>query len=91
MLVAWPADDHAVVIAIERHDESSDDVYAAILDALGLQVPEDEREKPPCCDEEGLPPADPNVATRHRRCCRPPPSTSPLTSTETSTGRVENG
>ncbi len=63
MLVVWPGDDHAVVIAIGRHDESSDDVYAVLLDHLGHEVEEAEREKPPCCDEEGRPPADSSVAT----------------------------
>ena len=63
MLVAWTADDHAVVVAVGRHDESSEDVYAVLLGALGLEVSEDERDKPPCCDEESRPPADPDVAT----------------------------
>ena len=62
MLIAWPADDHAVVIAVGRHDRSGEDVYALLLHALGLEVPEDEREKPSCCDESGRPPAAPDVA-----------------------------
>lgn len=62
MLIAWPGEDHAVVIAVARHDESSEDVYAALLEALGLRAPSEEREKPSCCDEEGLPPANPDVA-----------------------------
>lgn len=63
MLVAWPGEDHAIMIAIGRHDRSSDDVYDVLLDHLGLEAVEAEREKPPCCDDEGRPPADPNVAT----------------------------
>ncbi|MBI1843674.1 MAG: hypothetical protein HYR89_03550 [Actinobacteria bacterium] len=59
----WPATDHAVVIAVGRHDESAEDVYTALLDALDRDVPTDEREKPPCCDDEGLPPADEEIAT----------------------------
>jgi hypothetical protein len=62
MLTAWPAEDHAVVVAVGRHDQSSEDVYTLLLEALGLEVPDDEREKPPCCDDAGQPPTDPDVA-----------------------------
>lgn len=58
MLTVWPAEDHAIVIAIGRHDQSPEDVYDALLDALEFDVPEEERMKPPCCDEEGRPSAD---------------------------------
>ena len=63
MLTVWPADDHAVVIAVGSHDGSADDVYAALLDALELVVPADEREKPPSCDNAGAPPAEEEIAT----------------------------
>lgn len=63
MLTVWPATDHVVVIAVGSHDESAHDVYAALLEALERDVPADEREKPPCCDDEGLPPADEELAT----------------------------
>lgn len=63
MLIAWPANDRAIVIAIGPHDQSTDDVYDVLLDHLGLEAVETEREKPPCCDHEGRPPADPNVAS----------------------------
>lgn len=62
MLTAWPADDHAIVVAIGPHDATAGDVYTALLDALALEIPDDERRKPPCCDEEGQPPADEEVA-----------------------------
>lgn len=62
MLIAWPAAEHAVVIAVGPHNRSSVDVYALLLEALDLDMPTDERDKPPCCDEEGLPPANPEVA-----------------------------
>ncbi len=63
MLVAWLAREHAVVIAVGRHDESSQDVYATLLGDLGLEVSTEERKKPPCCDEEGLPPLNADLAT----------------------------
>ena len=63
MIVAWPAGDHAVVIAIGRHDGSINDVYGMLLVALDRDIPAEERDKPPCCDEEGLPPVDPDSAS----------------------------
>ena len=62
MLIAWPADDHAIVILVARHDGTRTDIYRQLLEALGIGVPEDEREKPPCCDESGQPPADRELA-----------------------------
>jgi hypothetical protein len=50
------------VIAVGPHDETAGDVYAAILEALELEIPNDERQKPPCCDDEGQPPSDEVVA-----------------------------
>ena len=62
MLVAWLAEDHAVVLAVGRHDRSSNDVYALLLESLELEVPDDAREKPPCCDDDGMPPVDTGIA-----------------------------
>jgi hypothetical protein len=77
MLTAWPADDEVIVLAIARHDTSAEDVYATLLAALDLAVPDEERQKPPCCDDEGNPPANEATAleiadalTRHRRRSR---------------------
>lgn len=74
MLTAWPADDEVIVLAIARHDTSAEDVYATLLAALELNVPDEERQKPPCCDDEGHPPTDEAIAldiadavTRRRR------------------------
>lgn len=62
MLTAWLAEDHAIVILVARHDGTASDVYRQLLDALEVEVPDDERFKPPCCDEAGEPPADEDVA-----------------------------
>jgi hypothetical protein len=62
MLTAWVTANHAVVGVIGPHDQSENDVYALLLDALELDVPVAERDKPPCCDEEGAPPADESVS-----------------------------
>lgn len=56
MLTAWLANDHACVLVVGPHDRSASNVYNLLLEALGVTVPEDERTKPLCCDEHGLPP-----------------------------------
>lgn len=62
MLVAWPAVDHAIVVLVGRHDGSGSNVYAELLAALGITAPSAARDKPPCCDDEGDPPAHSGVA-----------------------------
>lgn len=62
MLTAWPTPDRVVILAVGPHDRSTADVYALLLDALAVQVPAEERTKPPCCDELGEPPADGDLA-----------------------------
>lgn len=62
MLTAWPAPDRVVILAVGPHDRSAADVYALLLNALAVEVPAEERTKPPCCDELGEPPADAGLA-----------------------------
>lgn len=62
MITAWLASDHAVVVAIGPHDQSALDIYELLLDALGIDLPDAERSKPPCCDDEGNPPTDHDTA-----------------------------
>lgn len=63
MLTAWLANDHAYVLAIGPHDRSGSDIYDLLLEALDVTMPEDERTKPSCCDEHGLPPTNPDAVT----------------------------
>lgn len=63
-ITAWPSTDHAVVIAVGPHDQSNADVYQLLLSALEIDMPEDQRLKPPCCDDLGEPPVDPEAAER---------------------------
>jgi hypothetical protein len=63
MLTAWLADDHAAVLAVGPHDQSASDIYDLLLKALDVTVPEDQRTKASCCDEHGLPPTNPDVAS----------------------------
>ena len=77
-LTVWPEPERVVVILVAPHSNSAGDVYGQLLDALGIDTPEDEREKPACCDEEGTPPVDVEAAeaianaveTRARRARR---------------------
>lgn len=58
MLTAWPAADSVVILAVGPHDRSAQDIYELLLAAVEVEVPAQERSKPPCCDELGEPPAD---------------------------------
>lgn len=62
LLTVWPGDEHAVVILVARHSPEPGGVYDQLLESLDIDMPPDERDKPPCCDEEGEPPADSDVA-----------------------------
>ncbi len=63
MLIMWPSEDRTLVVSIARHDRGTADVYDTLLEALGLETEENERTKPPCCDEDdGLPPVDEDLA-----------------------------
>jgi hypothetical protein len=66
LLTVWPGSDEAVVMLIGPHGGAVGDVYADLLHALGIDVPADERSKPSCCDEEGVPPVD--AAAAHAIC-----------------------
>lgn len=58
MLIMWEDDDHAIVVLIAQHDGGTADVYATLIEALDLEVPQAARTKPPCCGDDGLPPVD---------------------------------
>jgi hypothetical protein len=63
LLTVWHTDDRATVIAVGPHDGTAADVYAALLEALELEMPDDERRKPSCCDDDGGAPSGEEVAT----------------------------
>jgi hypothetical protein len=64
MLTAWPAIDRVVVLVVGPHDRSATDVYDILLGALEIEVPEEERAKPACCEPEQPPPTDADLAIR---------------------------
>jgi prevent-host-death family protein len=49
LLTVWPDEGHVTVVALGHHDGSALDVYDALLNALGLEIPDAERDKPSCC------------------------------------------
>lgn len=51
-----------IVVLVAPHTKRTGDVYDQLLDAIGIDASADEREKPSCCDEEGAPPSDEDVA-----------------------------
>jgi hypothetical protein len=66
LLIAWPAPEHAVILAVDPHDGSALDIYEVLLSAVAVEVPvevpAEERSEPPGCYEPGEPPADAQVA-----------------------------
>ena len=63
MLIIWPSEQHAIVVLVSAHDRGGSDVYAHLLEVLDVAMPATERDKPPCCDDEGQPPVDFDGAT----------------------------
>lgn len=63
LLTVWPGDEHAIVVLVGPHTRTPGSVYDQLLDALGIEMPANEREKPPCCDEEGKPPVNAAAAS----------------------------
>ena len=62
MLTVWPDETRAIVVLVAPHGQGAGDVYEQLLEALDLEMPGDAREKPPCCDDEGEPPLDADLA-----------------------------
>jgi hypothetical protein len=86
-LVCFPDDESAVVLIVGEHlrDDPATDVYRSLYRLLELSEPSGKRTKPPCCDESGKAPIDPELLDRfqegaaqlrrpRRRSSRPTPS-----------------
>ena len=64
-LVGFPADDEVTVLIIDRHDaRAQPDVYRRLYHQLGIGHPSETRTKPPCCDEDGSAPVEPELVER---------------------------
>lgn len=66
VLVCFRAEDDAVILLVGEHDERDPNrnLYALLYQILDLPIPKGQRKKPPCCDEEGVPPVDPELFDR---------------------------
>lgn len=59
----WPGGEQAIVVLVSSHTTTQSGVYDQLLDALGIEMPADDRKKPACCDEDGEPPVNALIAT----------------------------
>ena len=60
MLTTWTRSRPRVALGVGR--PFGDRVDAVLEVALGVAQTDDDRTKPPCCDETGMPPVDPDRA-----------------------------
>jgi len=63
VLVCFPDDESVVILIVAEHRDSHPelDVYRSLYRLLELPEPSAKRTKPPCCDESGKPPVDPDL------------------------------
>ncbi len=66
LLVCFPDDRRVVVLLMGEHadDDPEVDVYRSLYRLLDLPEPTAKRTKPPCCDEAGRGPVDPELLDR---------------------------
>jgi hypothetical protein len=58
-----------VLLLVAEHTRTASP-YRLLYAALGIDEPEEPRTKPSCCDADGQPPVDPDVAERFERGLR---------------------
>lgn len=65
-LVGFPADDEVAVLIVDRHDarRPESDAYRRLYRQLGIGYPSETRSKPPCCEEDGGAPVEPELVER---------------------------
>ncbi len=63
LLTAFESPDRCILLLVAEHTRTSSP-YRLLYDALGIAEPEEPRTKPACCDPEGQPPVDPDLAAR---------------------------
>jgi hypothetical protein len=61
LLTVFESPDQCILLVVAEHTRTSNP-YRLIYDALGIGEPEEPRTKPACCDPEGQPPVDPDLA-----------------------------
>lgn len=59
MVVAFPAEEEVAILLVGPHDETNPEVnvYTRLYESLDIEIPTDQRRKPPCC-ADGQPPVD---------------------------------
>jgi len=66
--ICFPDEESVVIALVGEHARgSSDDVYGTVYELLGIDEPTAKRTKPPCCEEDGGPPVDPELFDRMLR------------------------
>lgn len=63
LLTVFESPDRCILLLVAEHTRASNP-YRLLYDALGIGEPEERRTKPACCDPEGQPPVDPDLAAR---------------------------
>lgn len=66
VLACFPDDSSVVVLLVGEHkrDDPEVDIYLSLYRLLELPEPSAKRTKPPCCDEAGKAPVDPDLLDR---------------------------
>lgn len=59
----FEAADRCILLLVAEHTRTSNP-YKLLYDALGIEEPEQPRTKPTCCDPEGQPPVDADLAAQ---------------------------
>jgi hypothetical protein len=63
LLTVFEAPDRCILLVVAEHTRTANP-HQLLYDALGIGVPEEPRTKPACCDAEGRPPIEPDLARR---------------------------
>jgi hypothetical protein len=63
LLTVFEASDRAILLLVAGHTRTSNP-YQLLYDILGIEEPERPRTKPTCCDPEGHPSVDADLAAR---------------------------
>jgi hypothetical protein len=63
LLIVFEAPDRCILLMVAEHTRTANP-YQLLYEALGIAVPEEPRTKPACCDPEGRPPIEPDLAGR---------------------------
>ncbi|HEX5302111.1 MAG TPA: hypothetical protein VFW50_34480 [Streptosporangiaceae bacterium] len=85
LLTVFEAPDRCVLLLVAEHTRTANP-YRLLYTALGIDEPQEPRTKPSCCDDEGKPPIDPDLAGQFERGLRVL-GRSPATSAKTSSRR----